>query len=98
MTNLNRRAGELLSADPIQSINRHVRQSMTSENYQIFSNFVKSMRDNKLNHLQKEIRVDIDGESGDELELDRAWDNFFTYHKDAEESPKKHLLRVLQAA
>lgn len=63
VTTMNRRAGELLSADPIQSINRHVRQSMTSENYQIFSNFVKSMQDNKLNHLQKEIRVDIDGES-----------------------------------
>lgn len=63
VTTMNRRAGELLSADPIQSINRHVRQSMTDENYQIFSNFVKSMQDNKLNHLQKEIRVDIDGES-----------------------------------
>jgi hypothetical protein len=31
-------------------------------------------------------------------ELDRAWDNFFTYHKDVNEIPKKHLLRVLQAA
>ena len=31
-------------------------------------------------------------------ELDRAWDNFFTYHKDAEETPKKNLLRVLRAA
>ena len=31
-------------------------------------------------------------------ELDRAWDNFFTYHQGAEESPKKNLLRVLQAA
>ena len=31
-------------------------------------------------------------------ELDRAWDSFFTYHKDAVEAPKKHLLRVLQAA
>jgi hypothetical protein len=31
-------------------------------------------------------------------ELDRAWDNFFTYHQDAEEAPKKNLLRVLQAA
>ncbi|MBC7855058.1 MAG: hypothetical protein IAF94_16625, partial [Pirellulaceae bacterium] len=31
-------------------------------------------------------------------ELDRAWDNLFTYPKDAEKTPKKNLLRVLQAA
>ena len=31
-------------------------------------------------------------------ELDRAWDNFFTYPKVAEETTKKNLLRVLQAA
>jgi len=31
-------------------------------------------------------------------ELDRAWDNFFTHHQGAEPSPKKNLLRVLQAA
>ena len=36
-------------------------------------------------------------------ELDRAWDSFFTYPKDvapqgAVAAPKKHLLRVLQAA
>ncbi len=31
-------------------------------------------------------------------ELDRAWDNFFTYHQDVEKSPRKNLLRVLQAA
>jgi hypothetical protein len=32
------------------------------------------------------------------IELDRAWDNFFTYHQDGEEPAKKNLLRVLQAA
>ncbi len=31
-------------------------------------------------------------------ELDRAWDNFFTYHQAPQESPKKNVLRVLQAA
>ena len=31
-------------------------------------------------------------------ELDRAWDNFFTYHQEAGKSSKKNLLRVLQAA
>ena len=32
------------------------------------------------------------------IELDRAWDSFFTYHQDGNEAPKKNLLRVLQAA
>ncbi len=63
VTTMNRRAGELLSTDPIQAVGRHFRQSLTDDNYQLFSNFVKSMQENKLNHLQKEIRVDIDGES-----------------------------------
>ena len=31
-------------------------------------------------------------------ELDRAWDNFFTYHQVEQPATKKHLLRVLQAA
>jgi hypothetical protein len=31
-------------------------------------------------------------------ELDRAWDNFFTYHDASQPDPKKHLLRALQAA
>jgi two-component system nitrogen regulation sensor histidine kinase NtrY len=63
VTTMNRRAGELLSADPVQSVHRHFRESLTPENYQIFSNFVKSMQENKLTHLQKEIRVEIQGES-----------------------------------
>lgn len=63
VTTMNRRAGELLNVDPVKAVNHHVRQSMTEENYQIFSNFVKLMQENKLNHLQKEIRVDIHGES-----------------------------------
>lgn len=31
-------------------------------------------------------------------ELDRAWDNFFTHHQEAERASKKDLLRALQAA
>jgi two-component system, NtrC family, nitrogen regulation sensor histidine kinase NtrY len=63
VTTMNRRAGELLSVDPIQAVNRHFRQVVTDENYQVFSNFVRLMQENKLTQLQKEIRVDIDGES-----------------------------------
>lgn len=63
VTTMNRRAGELLSTDPIQAVNRHFRQSLTEENYQIFSNFVKLMQENKLTQLQKEVRVEIEGES-----------------------------------
>lgn len=63
VTTMNRRAGELLNVEPAKAVDHHVRQSMTEENYQIFSNFVKLMQENKLNHLQKEIRVEIQGES-----------------------------------
>ncbi len=63
VTTMNRRAGDLLSTDPIQAVNRHFRQSLTEENYQIFSNFVRLMQENKLTQLQKEVRVEIEGES-----------------------------------
>ncbi len=62
VTTMNRRAGELLMVDPVQSVGRHVRQSMSEENYQIFANFVKLMQENKLSSLQKEIRVEINKE------------------------------------
>lgn len=62
ITTMNRRAGELLKVDPTQAINRPVRQVMSEENYKIFSGIVRSMQDNRLTALQKEIRVDLDGE------------------------------------
>ena len=62
VTTMNRRAGELLMVDPVQAVGRHVRQSLSDENYQIFSNFVKLMQENKLSSLQKEIRVEINKE------------------------------------
>lgn len=62
VTTMNRRAGELLMVDPVQSVGRHVRQSMSEDNYQIFANFVKLMQENKLSSLQKEIRVEINKE------------------------------------
>lgn len=63
VTTMNRRAGELLSTDPAQAVGKHFRLAVTDDNYQIFSNFVRSMQENRLTHLQKEIRVDIKGES-----------------------------------
>lgn len=59
VTTMNRRAGELLQNDPIEFIGKHVRTSMSEENYKLFSGIVRSMQENNLITLQKEIRIQI---------------------------------------
>jgi two-component system nitrogen regulation sensor histidine kinase NtrY len=59
ITTMNRRAGELLQTDPIEVIGKHVRASMSEENYKLFAGIVRSMQENNLITLQKEIRIQI---------------------------------------
>ncbi len=59
ITTMNRRAGELLQIDPTQFINKHVRTSMSEENYKLFTNIVKFMQENKLVSLLKEQRIQV---------------------------------------
>ena len=63
VTTMNRRAGELLQVDPIELIGKHVRASMSDENYHLFSGIVRSMQENNLLTLQKEIRIQINQET-----------------------------------
>lgn len=63
VTTMNRRAGELLQADPIEYIGKHVRTSMSEDNYKLFSGIVRSMQENNLITLQKEIRIQINQET-----------------------------------
>ena len=60
ITTMNRRAGELLNVQPENCVNKPIKQCLTLENYKLFSQFVKTMQENNLTSLQKEIRIDID--------------------------------------
>jgi hypothetical protein len=58
ITTMNRRAGELLNLQPLNCVNKPIRQCLTLENYKLFSQFVKTMQENNLTSLQKEIRIE----------------------------------------
>ena len=60
ITTMNRRAGELLNVQPSNCVSKPIKQCLTLENYKLFSQFVKTMQENNLTSLQKEIRIDID--------------------------------------
>jgi two-component system, NtrC family, nitrogen regulation sensor histidine kinase NtrY len=59
ITTMNQRAGELLSADPKLSVGHHIRNTMSPENYRLFSNFVRQMQENNLSSLQKEVKIEV---------------------------------------
>lgn len=63
ITTVNRRAGELLLIDPTAGVGKHIRTLLSDENYKIFSTIIKSMQENALMTLQKEIRIVIEGEN-----------------------------------
>ncbi|MBC7465673.1 MAG: HAMP domain-containing protein [Bdellovibrio sp.] len=63
VTTMNRRAGELLQTDPLEFIGKHIRSSMNEDNYKLFTSIVKSMHENNLITLQKEIRIQINQET-----------------------------------
>jgi two-component system nitrogen regulation sensor histidine kinase NtrY len=56
---VNRRAGELLQIDSANSVGKHIRALLSEENYKIFSSIVRSMQENFLISLQKEIRITV---------------------------------------
>lgn len=59
ITTMNQRAGELLSVDPKTAVGQHIRNTMSPENYRLFSNFVKQMQENHLSSLQKEVKIEV---------------------------------------
>lgn len=59
LTTINRRAGELMQIDTASSVGKHIRALLSDENYKIFSSIVKSMQENSLLSLQKEIRITV---------------------------------------
>lgn len=60
VTTMNRRAGDLLNADPSKAVGKPIKQLMDDHNYKIFSQFVKAMQENNLTSLQKEVRIEVE--------------------------------------
>lgn len=63
VTTVNRRACELLQIDPITGIGKPFRHLVSEESYQLFSGIVKSMQQNQLVSLQKEVRITVENEN-----------------------------------
>lgn len=59
VTTINRRACELLQIDPENSVGKLMKVIVSEDNYKLFSGIVKSMKENQLLSLQKEIRLSI---------------------------------------
>lgn len=63
ITTINKRAEELLRLDPMRYIGRSVREMLTLEYFRIFADLLKSMQEHKIESIQKEITVTVQGES-----------------------------------
>lgn len=63
VTTINRRAGALLKINPAQFIGRPVREFLTLEYFRTFSSLLKTMTDHKIESIQRELKLNIDGES-----------------------------------
>lgn len=63
VTTINRRAGALLKLDPVHFVGRKVRELLTLEYFRTFSELLKTMSDHKIESLQKELKLNVQGES-----------------------------------
>ncbi len=63
ITTLNRHAGDLLKIDPAKYIGRPVRELLTLEYFRTFSELLKTMQDHKIEHIQKEFHVNVQGQA-----------------------------------
>ena len=63
VTTINRRAGDLLKIDTDQFVGRHVRELLTLEYFRTFSELLKTMGDHKIESIQKELKLNVQGES-----------------------------------
>jgi two-component system nitrogen regulation sensor histidine kinase NtrY len=63
LTTINRRACELLQINPENAVGKHFRATISEENYKLFAGIVRSMQENSLVSLQKEVRIMVDKET-----------------------------------
>lgn len=62
VTTINGRAAQLLKIDPERFIGHSVRELLTLEYFRTFGELIKAMTDLKLESMQKELTVNIEGE------------------------------------
>ena len=63
LTTVNKRAGDLLKIEPGRYLGRPVRELLTLEYFRIFSELLKTMSEHKVESLQKELKLNVQGES-----------------------------------
>lgn len=63
VTTINRHAGQLLKLDPEKYIGKPVRDLLTLEYFRTFAELQKTMMDHKIESIQKEMRLNIQGEA-----------------------------------
>jgi two-component system nitrogen regulation sensor histidine kinase NtrY len=63
ITTINRHAGNLLKLDPNRYLGRPVRELLTLEYFRTFSELLKTMQEHKIESLQRELKVNVNGET-----------------------------------
>ncbi len=63
ITTINRHAGHLLKLDPALFVGRPVRELLTLEYFRTFFQLLKTMNDHQIQSIQKELKVNVQGES-----------------------------------
>ncbi|MBV2169999.1 MAG: PAS domain-containing protein [Bdellovibrio sp.] len=63
VTTINRHAAQLLKIDPEKFIGKSVRDLLTLEYFRTFAELQKTMMDHKIESIQKELRLNIQGEA-----------------------------------
>jgi two-component system nitrogen regulation sensor histidine kinase NtrY len=63
ITTMNKRAGELLKLETEKFLDRPVRELLTLEYFRTFSELLKTMNEHQVESIQKEIKVNVQGES-----------------------------------
>jgi two-component system nitrogen regulation sensor histidine kinase NtrY len=63
ITTINQHAADLLQLDPEKYLGRPVRELLTLEYFRTFSELLKTMQDHKIENIEKEFHVNVNGQS-----------------------------------
>jgi two-component system nitrogen regulation sensor histidine kinase NtrY len=63
ITTINKHAGDLLKINPENFLRRPVRELLTLEYFRTFSELLKTMAEHKIGSIQKEVKVNVEGET-----------------------------------
>jgi len=63
ITTINRHAGDLLKIKPEDWLGKSVRELLTLDYFRTLAQLIRMMNEHKVGHIQRELKVNIDGES-----------------------------------